>query len=475
MSLESNMQRLADQTAAVETDAKKRLNALFDPDTFVETNAFTMVGEQACGVITGFGYVDGSPVYAFAQDHTVDGGAVGRIHAEKIKKLYEMAAKTGAPIVAIYDSKGARLNEGLDALAGYGDLLAISNNLSGVVPQISLVLGTCAGVSAMLACGADFVVMSEKAEFFLTAPFVTEALGEKIEGAGTAENAMKSGVAHLVLAEEAEAIAETRKLLSMLPINNLSAVPMFEFEENEAGAQTLVGRMMGEETCTAKTVKGIADADSVLVLQKGFGKGVVTALGTVNGSAVGFVATKGKKLDADDAAKIARFVRTCDAFSLPVVTLVDTEGFVPSAKGELAGSIRESAKLAHAYAEATCPKVSIIIGKAYGPAYIALAGKGANADVVIAWPSALISALTPEASVEVIWQDRLAGADQAKRAELVAEYQDTLASPFEAAKNGYVDFIVSPEETRPTLINALDMLSGKRVNKLPKKHGNMPL
>jgi len=259
----------------------------------------------------------------------------------------------------------------------------------------------------------------------------------------------------------------------MLPINNLSAVPMFEFEENEAGAQTLVGRMMGEETCTAKTVKGIADADSVLVLQKGFGKGVVTALGTVNGSAVGFVATKGKKLDADDAAKIARFVRTCDAFSLPVVTLVDTEGFVPSAKGELAGSIRESAKLAHAYAEATCPKVSIIIGKAYGPAYIALAGKGANADVVIAWPSALISALTPEASVEVIWQDRLAGADQAKRAELVAEYQDTLASPFEAAKNGYVDFIVSPEETRPTLINALDMLSGKRVNKLRKKLGKM--
>lgn len=201
MSLESNMQRLAGQETAAETDAKKRLNALFDPDTFVEVGAFTMAGDKASGVVTGYGYVDGSPVYAFAQDNTVDGGAVGRVHAEKIKKLYEMAAKTGAPVVAVYDSKGARLNEGHDVLAGYGELLAVSNNLSGVVPQISVVLGTCAGVSAMLACSADFVVMSEKAEFFLTAPFVTEALGDKTEGAGTAANAMKAGVAHFVCAD----------------------------------------------------------------------------------------------------------------------------------------------------------------------------------------------------------------------------------------------------------------------------------
>lgn len=227
---------------------------------------------------------------------------------------------------------------------------------------------------------------------------------------------------------------QTRKLLSLLPINNLSAAPMFEFEENEAGVQTLMNYMTGEETDTVKALEAIADAENLLVLQNGFGSGAVTALGTLNGSAVGFAATVGEKLSADDCAKLARFVRTCDAFSLPVITLVDTDGFVPSAKGELAGSVRESAKLAHAYAEATCPKVAVITGDAFGPAYIALAGKSANADVVIAWPSAVISALNPEASVEVLWQDRAAGADKAKRAELAEEYKDTLASPFEAAK-----------------------------------------
>ena len=476
MSLESKMQRLVDyQAARTESDARKRINALFDPETFVETDAFAMAGDKPSGVVTGYGYVEGAPVYAFAQDNTADGGAVGRIHAEKIKKLYEMAAKTGAPVVAIYDSKGARLNEGHDVLAGYGELLAVSNNLSGVVPQVSVVLGTCAGVSAMLACSADFVVMAKDAEFFLTAPFVAEANGEKVEGAGTAENAMKSGAAHLICEDDEEALRETRKLVSMFPINNLSAVPMFEYEDNESGAQTMLDYMMGAENCTCKLVKAAADADSILVLQKQFGKGAVTALGTVAGNAVGFVATKGKKLDADSCAKIARFVRTCDAFSLPVITFVNTAGFEPSAKGELAGSIRESAKLAHAYAEATCPKIAVINGEAYGPAYIALAGKGANADVVMAWPSAVISALAPEASVEILWNERLAGADKAKRAELVEEYKDTLASPFEAAKNGYVDFIVSPEETRSHLISVLDMLSGKRVSKMPKKHGNMPL
>lgn len=476
MSLDNKMQRLAEQTeAAAETGAKQRLSALFDPDTFVELDAFAAAGEKASGVVTGFGYVEGSPAYAFAQDQKADGGAVGRVHAAKIKKLYEMAAKTGAPLIAVYDSQGARLGEGLDMLAGYGELLALSNNLSGVVPQISVVLGTCAGMSAMLACSADFVVMTEKAEFFLSAPFVTEANGEKTAGAGTAENAMKSGTAHLVCKDEGEALAQTRRLLSYFPVNNLSAVPMFEYEVDENGGTYAANYMLGNETCTAKLVKAIADLDSVMVLQKEFGKNTVTALGTLAGSTVGFAMTKGRALDPDDCAKLARFVRTCDAFSVPVVTFVNTPGFVPSARDELAGSVRESAKLAHAYAEATCAKICVISGEAYGPAQIALAGKGANADIVIAWPSAVISALNPEASVEILWQDRLAGADQAKRAALVEEYCDTLASPFEAAANGYVDFVTAPEQTRETLTNVLDMLSGKRVSKMPKKHGNMPL
>ena len=476
MSLESKRQQLADFNvkASSDNDAKKRLTALFDPDTFVEMNAFAMTNDVSCGVITGYGYVDGNPVYAFAQDNSVDGGAVGRIHAEKIKKVYEMASKTGAPVVAIYDSKGARLNEGFDALAGYGDMLALSNNLSGVVPQIAVVLGTCAGVSAMLACGADFVVMSESAELFMTAPFVAKANGEAAEGAGTAAFAEKCGVAHLVCKDDQDALAQTRTLLSLLPINNLSMVPQFEYEEDVAGADTLL-QYMAKEVCVCQAVKAIADASSVIVLQKEFGKGVFTALGTLAGSTVGFAGTKGEKLTADDSAKLARFVRTCDAFSIPVVTLVDTDGFVPSSKAELAGSIRESAKLAHAYAEATCPKIALITGDAVGSAYIALAGKGANADMVMAWPSAMISAMAPEAAVEILWHEKLAGVDKAGRKQLVEEYKDTLASPLEAAKNGYIDQIFEPDQTRAYLIGALDMLSGKRVSKMPKKHGNMPL
>lgn len=476
MSLESKRQQLADFNvkASSDNDAKKRLTALFDPDTFVEMDAFAMANDVPCGVITGYGYVDGNPVYAFAQDNSVDGGAVGRVHAEKIKKVYEMASKTGAPVVAIYDSKGARLNEGFDALAGYGDMLALSNNLSGVVPQIAVVLGTCAGVSAMLACGADFVVMSESAELFMTAPFVAKANGEAAEGAGTAAFAEKCGVAHLVCKDDQDALAQTRTLLSLLPINNLSMVPQFEYEEDAAGADTLL-QYMAKEVCVCQAVKAIADASSVIVLQKEFGKGVFTALGTLAGSTVGFAGTKGKKLTADDSAKLARFVRTCDAFSIPVVTLVDTDGFVPSSKAELAGSIRESAKLAHAYAEATCPKIALITGDAVGSAYIALAGKGANADMVMAWPSAMISAMAPEAAVEILWHEKLAGVDKNGREQLVEEYKDTLASPLEAAKNGYIDQIFEPDQTRAYLIGALDMLSGKRVSKMPKKHGNMPL
>ena len=230
----------------------------------MEMDAFAMANDVSCGVITGYGYVDGNPVYAFAQDNSVDGGAVGRIHAEKIKKVYEMASKTGAPVVAIYDSKGARLNEGFDALAGYGDMLALSNNLSGVVPQIAVVLGTCAGVSAMLACGADFVVMSEKAELFMAAPFVTKANGESVEEAGTAAYAEKCGVAHLVCKDDQDALTQTRTLLSLLPINNLSMVPQFEYEEIRPVQIPLLQYMMNEESCTCKAVKAIADASSVL-------------------------------------------------------------------------------------------------------------------------------------------------------------------------------------------------------------------
>lgn len=481
MSPESKMQKLAEVNQAFSKDsaAKKRLEMLFDEGTFVETCGFAMAGEEPSGVVTGYGYVEGELVYAYAQDSEVAGGAVGRVHGEKIAKVYALAAKTGCPVVAVFDSNGARLDEGNDALAAYGEMLMWSNNLSGVVPQISVVLGVCAGCAAMLATSADLVVMSEKAELFMTPPFTAKANGERVEGAGTAENAAKAGVAHIVCADDAAAMQTVKELLMKLPENNLAVTPIAEFAENENGQSTLAAAFADIEHADVKSVlEAVADADSVVELQSAFGQAAYTALAGIQGSTVGLIATDKTNgaLDSDASAKIARFVRMCDAFAIPIVTFVDTEGFAQSAKGELAGSIREAAKLAHAYAEATCPKISVVIGSAYGPAYIALAGKNANADVTIAWPSAVISALKPEATVEFLWHDKLKDAEDvaAKRAELVTEYVDTAASPFEAAKGGSIDQVIDPALTRGTIINALDMLAGKRVSKLPKKHGNMP-
>lgn len=467
MSMESKMKKLAEmrELADKPTTARERLSMLFDDGTFNELDAFT-IGENA-GVVTGFGYIEGNPVYAFSQDITVDGGAVGRIHAAKVNKVYQLALKTGCPVIGIFDSNGARLSEGHDAMAAYGEMLAQSNNLSGVVPQIALVLGTCAGISAMLASSADFCVMSKKAQLFLTAPFVAEAKGEGTEGAGSAENAAKAGVAGIVAEDDSDAIEQARKLVSLLPTNNLSAVPVWEYAEPEA--------VLTAEACAKTAAVGVADADSVLELSKEYAENVFTALATVGGATVGLVATVGV-VCAHAASKTARFVRVCDAFNIPVITFVDTEGFVPSSKAELAGEIQDAAKLAHAYAEATCPKVSVITGKAYGAAYIAFAGKAANSDITLAWPTAVISALSPETSVEFFWHDKLKGAEDvaSKRAELAEEYAETEASPFAAAKAGYLEDVIDPAQTRAAVLSALDMLSSKRVSKLPKKHGNLP-
>ena len=336
------------------------------------------------------------------------------------------------------------------------------------MPQIALVLGTCAGAAAMIAASADIVIAAEKAEFFLTAPFITQAKGEKVEGAGSAKNAALSGAVQILEADEEKAIERAHQLIAMLPANNLSPVPINEF----AASETIPVPGMK----AADLIASIADAGSVVALQPDFGKAAVTAFAAIGGSTAGVVATEGGRLDADTCAKIARFVRTCDAFNLPVVTLVDTEGFVESSAAELAGSVRDAAKLAHAYAEATCPKISIVTGQAYGPAYIVLAGKNANADVTVAWEQAVISPLAPVTAVEVLWRERMVGTQDvaATREALVTEYKQTLASPFAAAGGGYVDTIILPEETRGTIISLLEALEGKRVSKMPKKHGNMP-
>lgn len=457
----SLLSKLNEKKAEIgDSAARKRLAALFDEGAFTELDAFGQSGSGAVEVVAGFGTVEGSPVYAFAQDAEIAGGAVSKAASMKIKKVYDLASKTGAPVVAVYDSKGARISEGVEALSAYGEMLLLSNQISGVVPQIAVIAGPCGGTAAMLAASADIVIMSQKAELFLGA-----------EGEKNAAAAAKAGVTHITAKDDAQAMLEARGVISKLPLNNLSAAPIAEFDENEGAGEAL--RTACENIASADcmtVVECIADAGTVTVLQKEFGGAAVTALAGVGGNTAGIVAFNGKVIDKDSAVKVSRFVQLCDAYALPVITVVNTEGF--KADGCLC-MVREAAKLAHVYAEATAPKLALITGKAVGAAYIALAGRAANADIVFAWPSAEISALAEDAAITIMYNERLAAGE--KREALSAEYKETVASPFAAAASGCVDGVIDPADTRAELICAMDMLAGKRVSRMPKKHSNMPL
>ena len=448
----------ARKEALKDTAARQRLAALFDPETFTEIGGLVKTGCDGAGVVTGCGLIEGAPVYAFSQDISEKSGAVGQAHGSKIKKLYDLAYKTGAPVVGIYDSNGAAVAEGLDAMAAYGEMLCWSNNLSGVVPQVSLVLGVCAGPAAMLAASADFVVMSEQAEFFLNA-------GD--EDASDGEACAKAGIAHLVEKDEASAIASARRLLSMLPCNNLSAAPICDFSAPSA-AVNAKGSLW-------EAIRASVDDGSLLELQEGFcTDSAKVGLATMAGSTIGVVAaSENGVLTSGGCTKIARFVTVCDSFQIPVVTFVDCEKFAAPQGHCFKGGVREVAKLAHVYAEATTPKVAVIAGKAYGSAYIALAGRGANADYAIAWPNAVISALSPATAVAFMKGAQITA--EKDRAAVEAEYAATEAGALAAAAKGHIDDVVDPSETRGALITALDMLAGKRVSTLPKKHGNIPL
>lgn len=461
---QANINKLTELCSKIDeaVPARKRLMTLFDADSFVELDAFMMSDNADAGVIAGYGLIEGGVVYAYSQDVSVNSGAINKAHAKKINKVYELAAKTGCPVVSIFDSKGAKLDEASMMLSAYSEMLMWSNRLSGVVPQISVVLGTCAGASAVLAASADFVIMSEKAELFMTAPFITRAKGDKTLGAGTAENAAKAGVASIVCADDDASLEQARKLLTMLPSNNLAAAPLFDFTENTSA--------IDPAGCPKLMVEAIADMDSLVELNKGYSNGAYIWLGTMAGVTAAFVATSVSNTMGGCACdKVARFVKICDAFNIPVITLVNTNGFSLTADVSI---VKKAAQLASAYAEATTAKISIITGKAYGPAYLVLGAKNANADVTIAWPQAEISALAPETAVEFLWSDKFAGVENAdaKRKELVDEYVSTVASPFEPAKEGSIEAVISPEKTRSTLINMLDMLASKRQTTLPKKH-----
>ena len=448
------------QLTADSGDAGKRLTYLFDDGEFTELDRFVLSGSEPSGVITAYGCVNGEPVYAFSQNVKVRSGAVSKVQADKIVKLFDLAAKTGTPVVGIYDSCGADLQDGFAAMSAYGELLMWSSNLSGVVPVIAVVTGVCSGASAMLAVSADFTILTKDAELY-----VAPNSGIK----NSAENAAKNGTAALVCDDDKAAVEAAKALLMRLPANNLSPVPMFEFDAPDAAA--------GKDAESA--AKAVFDAGSVTELYAGCGKASYTALASLNGSAVGVVATNktSDKLTADDASKLARFVRTCDAFAVPVITFVDTEGFAADSDTEAAGAVKSMAKLAHAYAEATTVKLAVITGKAYGSAYIALAGKSANSDMTFALPDAVISPLAPLTAAEFLHHDELKGADDlaAKRNELAARYEREEASAAAAAQHGAVDAVIAPEGVRAALIGAADILSGKRISRLPKKHSNIQL
>lgn len=460
--MSDSITNLAELKAKAEapTAARNRLTYLFDDGNFTELDALSGAGSELSGVITAFGYAEGNPVYAFSQDVTVKDGAMTVAQSEKIAKVYDLAAKTGVPVVGIFDSFGADVSDGNKALNSYGELLMHTSNLSGVVPQIAVVAGVCAGCAAMLAESADFTVMAKNAELYV-AP--------NGDAKKSAENAADNGTASVVCDDDKAAVEKAKEILSKLPQNNLSPVPMYEFAEPS-------GFAAGN---AEEFVKAVCDDESAIELDGEYGCASYTALASIGGATVGVVATNktDKKLCSADCSKIARFVRICDSYAVPVITFVDTEGFKADSDSEAKGAVKDMAKLCHAYAEATTIKISVVIGKAYGPAYIALAGKGANADLNYAVSSAVISPLAPVTAVEFMQHDELKGASDlaAAREKLAADYAANKASALCAAENGCVDGVIEPSEIRETLKNSIEIMAGKRVSRLPKKHSNIQL
>lgn len=438
--------------------ARQQLSVLFDEGAYQEIGAFVKEKDTTAGVVTAYGYVNGNPVYAFAQDQSVVNGAVGMAQAEKIAKIYGLAAKTGAPIVGIYDSNGAFMDGTATSLNAYSMMLEQTASLSGVVPQIAVIAGVCAGTAAVMACASDFVIMTEQAELFLTPNF------EK----SSAQTCAQNGIAALTAQDTETAIAKVRDLINILPLNNMACTPCMEYDAPELTSGTELSGY----------VTSMADGGSVMELYPEYAGSAYTALMTVAGSTTAVVATDktDAKLTEADCAKIARFVRTCDAFSIPVITLVDTLGFAGDMASEQAGSVRALTRLAGSYAEATTPKISVITGKAVGAVFVALAGKGCNADFVYALEHAYIAPMMPESAVEFLWHDRLKNCENltAKRQELAKEYTETLASAQSAAELGCIDEILTPAQLRETISRSLSMLEGKRVTNLPKKHNNFP-
>ena len=492
-------ERIEKQHAKGKLTARERIELLVDPGTFVELNPFiqhrsTNFGLEKQkgpgeGVVTGYGKVNGRDIYLFSQDFTVFGGALGEMHALKIANVMDLAAKNGAPFIGLNDSGGARIQEGVVSLDGYGQIFYRNSIYSGVIPQISVIMGPCAGGAVYSPAITDFIFMVEKtSQMFITGPKVIETVtGEKISseglGGATVHNTI-SGNAHFKAASEEQVLQDVRRLLSYLPQNNQEKPPVLEVDNNDDYRPDLTDVVPFEGIRpydVRKVVEQVVDQDSFMEVQAGFAKNIVVGLARIKGQSVGLVCNQPKVLagglDIDSSDKAARFIRFCDSFNIPIITFEDVSGFFPGVKQEHGGIIRHGAKMLFAYSEATVPKLTIILRKAYGGAYVALNSKSIGADLTFAWPNAEIAVMGSSGAANIIFAREIANSEdpEATRAEKIEEYREKFANPYVAASLGMVDDVIDPRETRIKIIQSLEMLRNKKEDRPWKKHGNIPL
>ncbi len=480
--------------------ARERLELLLDKGSFRELDPFVTHRSRnfgmeknrplGDGVVTGYGTVDGRLIYVFSQDFTVFGGSLSETVAEKVIKVMEMAMRNGAPVIGLNDSGGARIQEGVVSLAGYADIFLLNTLASGVVPQLSIIMGPCAGGAVYSPALTDFIVMvKETSHMFITGPEVVktvtheEVTFEELGGAYT--HAAKSGVAHFAADSETDAIFYVQQLLSYMPQNNLEDPPYVPTSDDplrqDPELDSIVPDHPNKPYDMREVIKRVMDDGRFLEVHEHFAQNILVGFARLGGRSIGIVAQQpavlAGVLNIDASVKAGRFVRFCDAFNIPLITFEDVPGFMPGVDQEHGGIIRHGAKLLYAYSEATVPKITVITRKAYGGAYCVMNSKHIRGDLILAWPSAEIAVMGPDGAVNIIYRQQLAEAEdpEAERARLVEEYRQTFANPYVAAARGYVDDVIEPHETRPRLINALEMLRNKRDTNPWKKHGNIPL
>jgi acetyl-CoA carboxylase carboxyltransferase component len=498
--LGGGQKRIEDQHSKGKLTARERIDLLLDPGSFNELDQFVVhtctefgMGERKIpgdGVVTGYGTVDSRLVYVFSQDFTVFGGSLGEMFARKVCKIMDLALKTGAPVIGLNDSGGARIQEGVASLAGYGDIFFRNVTSSGVVPQISAVLGPCAGGAVYSPALTDFIIMVDKtSHMFITGPDVVKTvLGQEVsfeELGGAMIHSQTSGVAHFIAKDEQQCIQIIKKLISYLPSNYLEDPPQAEPKDDPNRADETLPRIIPDDPDKPYDVKEIIlrivdDADFFEV-QPLWAQNIVVGFARLNGKSIGIVANQPQHyagaLDINSSMKAGRFVRFCDAFNIPIITFVDVPGFLPGVEQEHGGIIKHGSKLLYAYCEATVPKITVILRKDYGGAYDVMGSKHSGADINYAWPTAEIAVMGPQGAINIIFRKEIQEAKdpQQKHAELVAEYRQKFASPYIAAQKGYIDEVIPPAQTRPKLISALESLTTKREQRPTRKHSNLPL